>query len=706
MRFRSHVSVPLVLALSTAVGILAASSSALAAPAEAPAQASAQSRCFGKPAKSLNRPGRHRIGRHEVVVVNAPVTIVAKGDNRICTGRRGHAASIRLGKGTRSLLKLGAGDDTVRVQGSTRLTRIDAGGGDNRVYVNGKARAQTIKTGGGNDRIVARAKATSYSIKTGAGDDSVMIRPRAKAARRTIATGLGDDRVEIRAKGNTKAVLGAKRNPHGLADSDFYSGGHSNDIVTAHSGVNTIYGNNGADRIQSLGTANSQVYGGNGSDRIHSNGGDRLFGNRGNDRIEANRGESIGGVVADGGAGDDWLYGSDHNDVLTGSTGVDKYKGFGGDDLIRADDGVNTIEGGSGINTVSFAAHTPPGYRKQSGIFVDLGAGVARGSAATKLSQIQNVIGSSFDDVIRTDPRQPSEVWGGLGNDEISAHPHDTVHPGLTRRNDRQPVVSLSPDGVLTVLGSVGDDDLRLGRAGEGLYTIDSSLPLLGTGQACAVAGGHAECRATELRNILAYGGNGNDTIAVEESVPAGISTVLDGGDGDNLVRGGNTSDYIYTGRGASVLEGHGGDDVIKASDTHPTVVRGGPGHDVMRVHNPCVGHQLSGGSGKDNAVFAGSPNGVAVDFTRNSARWLSGGSCTPTRLRTDIEGAEGTRHNDLFIGSRKRSTSFLGRDGIDTFRIKNGRRDAITTGPGGRRNKITADRFDRITFGWGFAAY
>lgn len=677
-----------------------------ASESSAAARSAAAGRCFGRPAQPLNRPGTHRIGRNRAVIVNAPVRIIAKGDNRICTGPRDHPADITLGKGTRNLLKLGAGDDTVRVQGPTGVTRIDAGDGDNRIFVNSKARSHIIRTGSGDDRIIARGKAMSYSIKSGAGNDTIRIQPGAKAVSRKIETGLGDDTVIIRANGHTDALLGARSNPNGLLDNDFYSGGPANDKVEVYGGFNTIYGNNGADTISSLGTARSTVYGGNGSDRIYSNGGDRLFGNRGNDRIEANHGPSIGGVLAVGGAGDDWLYGTDQDDILIGSTGIDKFKGFGGNDLFRADDGVNTIEGGGGVNTVSFAAHTPPGYGQRSGIFVDLAAGIARGGSVTNLSGIQNVIGSSFDDIIRTDPRFPSEIWGGLGNNEITSHQHDTVHPGLRTGDPRRPSISLSPDGVLTVLGSAGDDSISLGRRTDGVYTVSSAHPLQSVAEACSVTGGLAECRAPDLLNVLVYGGAGNDAITVEDSMPADISTVLDGGNGNNVISGGPTSDYIYTGRGNSVLDGGGGDDVIKVSDTHATVARGGPGHDVIRVLNPCLGHQVSGGPGRDNVVFAGSPRGVEVNFTRNYARWINTPNCALTRLSDDLESAEGSRHNDLFVGSPKRSTAFLGRDGIDTFRIRNGRRDVVTTGPGGRRNKIIADRFDRIIYGWGFAAF
>lgn len=673
---------------------------------QARAKASAN-RCFGRQARPLRRPGTHRIKRYEAVIVLAKVTIIAKGDNRICAGPGGEA-NISLGKGLRNLVKLGDGDDFIRVEGPTRETRIDAGDGDNRIIVRSKAKSHKIVTGAGNDNVIAAAKATSYWIGTGAGDDKITIRPPAKALKRTIKTGLGQDTVMIRAKGDTRATLGAASNPHGLPDTNFYSGGHSNDYVTALSGDNYIDGNDGADVLRSVGNSRAKVLGGNGSDRIYSNGGDRLIGGRGNDRIEANLSPNIGGVFADGGAGDDWLYGSDGDDILIGAPGIDKFKGFGGNDLFRANEGLNKIEGGSGVNTVSFAAHIPPGYQKKSGVMVDLAAGIARGGTSqTHLAGVQNVIGSSFDDIIKANPNQPGEIWGGLGNDEIVAYKGDKVHPGFQRRTGPEPVVNMSPDGVLTVLGGAADDTLRIGRNAEGAYTVDSAQPLLGTGESCTMSGARAICHVPELLNILVHGGAGDDAITIDESVPADISTVLDGGAGRNVILGGNTADYIYTGHGGpSILDGRGGDDVLKTSDTSQTILRGGDGHDVLRSRYPCYGHQFIGGAGKDNAVFAGSSRGVEINFTHNYVVWQGVPGCTPTRLANDIEAGEGTRNDDLFVGSKKRGLAFLGRDGIDTFLIKNGRRDVITTGPGGRRNKVIADRFDKITYGWGLAAY
>jgi len=63
------------------------------------------------------------------------------------------------------------------------------------------------------------------------------------------------------------------------------------------------------------------------------------------------------------------------------------------------------------------------------------------------------------------------------------------------------------------------------------------------------------------------------------------------------------------------------------------------------------------------------------------------------------------TRENDVLIGADDRGITFLGRDGIDVFQARNGKYDKITVG-GGRKNKVIADRKDKILWGWGYAAF
>lgn len=71
--------------------------------------------------------------------------------------------------------------------------------------------------------------------------------------------------------------------------------------------------------------------------------------------------------------------------------------------------------------------------------------------------------------------------------------------------------------------------------------------------------------------------------------------------------------------------------------------------------------------------------------------------------MSKDLEGLEGSSNNDILIGQAhgKGKTSFLGRDGIDTFYAKNGTKDTVTTGGGGHRNKVYADKVDKVIWGW-----
>ncbi|MFM9045993.1 MAG: hypothetical protein ACKOL0_09475, partial [Solirubrobacterales bacterium] len=81
------------------------------------------------------------------------------------------------------------------------------------------------------------------------------------------------------------------------------------------------------------------------------------------------------------------------------NSGIKKIFTNGGNDLVvAASFGRATVDGGSGIDTISFATHTPPGYRKTTGVYVNLADGVSIGASRFSLSNFEDVIGSSFDD--------------------------------------------------------------------------------------------------------------------------------------------------------------------------------------------------------------------------------------------------------------------------------------------------------------------
>ena len=120
------------------------------------------------------------------------------------------------------------------------------------------------------------------------------------------------------------------------------------------------------------------------------------------------------------GYNDDWtIDGRGDNDTIYGGNGRDALKGGVGDDLIYASADDASISGGAGVDTVSF-------FYSGTGVRVELsngGLGLWPDTSPTTvrprvLANIENVIGSSFDDFLAGN-RFVNELDGGAGNDRF-----------------------------------------------------------------------------------------------------------------------------------------------------------------------------------------------------------------------------------------------------------------------------------------------
>lgn len=723
-----------------------------------PASAEA-AKCLGQKAEVIKRSGRVTLDRYQAVLLTGSrVNVSAAGDNRVCSTKGD--VKLTFGKGRRNRAALGSGNDSVTISSKAKGNFIDLGDGNNRIKVKNKAVTHSIKggsgrdsvviayeavnalvnTGGGNDKVVLAAKATRQKVSTGHGDDRITIQRPAKTNNRKLNSGLGDDVVRILAKGNTTSYLSDRKNPKGLSDTDTYSGGPSNDMVYDYFGGNgarrnLIDGNGGVDYLRSLGKARSEIHGGDGTDFLFSASsgvtGDRIFGDRGNDRLRADRNNGNGskGAYLDGGDGDDWVYGTDGDDLIVSVNGIEKVYANGGDDtIVKTGNGIGTVVGGGGYDTLSYAAHTPPGYLDYSGVFVDLGAGVARNSKGNdKISAIEHLIGSPFDDVLLAAPGSKNEVDGGLGNDEITGFKGDAVDGGLGRNecaggsqlrcngaspgvgDGKRPILDIGQEGILTVIGSSLADDIEVGYdpTDGGAYEIESSRPAVlsrDCREATTTGGGNRYlCPAAPSKvsaGTLTTGG-GDDKLTINYSVPASVSLIVNGGGGDDRFTGGKNREIIFLFENVRARAGN--DQTIMAAGGN---VRGGIGSDTVKVANPCWGGFIDTGVGNDNVVFAGAPRGVNASLATRKLKWKKGKCAKPVRVSKSVDGFEGSKYNDVLTVSPYRRTSLLGRDGNDIFRAKNGIRDAITTGGGGRGNRVFSDSKDKVTWGWGFAAF
>lgn len=626
---------------------------------------------------------------------------------------------IRANKG---VVRLGYRDvaritgDGVEVRGRAN-TIICAGSGEQTIRADkGTTR---IRSGGGDDIIYLDSATWRSTIFAGAGDD-------------TIYGSRGPDTIYASPKGGTRA-----------SDRDRVFAYGGNDRIYDFAGEgNMIYTRNGSDRVWSLGSATSSVWGGNGSDFIYSNGGgqagteDYLFGERGNDRLLADRPGGAGGAFLDPGPGDDWIRGTDKSDRILFQSGIKKIDARAGDDIVLSTSrGRSDIYGGEGRDTVSFASYTPQESDKEYGVQVNLEEGSVRGQGQLTIHDFEDVIGSAFDDRLTGKSGVANNLLASLGDDTLRGNPGDgdTADGGLgenscsgfinmTSCNDAsEPMpdsgalfAEIDESGVLLLLGGSNANDIRVdydrNRSG---YLVQSSGLIVASGL-CQKEVGNLFCpdRPENLNGMLVYSGGGDDTVVLGSGIPKTLTTTLHGGSGANVIEGGASKDTVLTSKSdsaGSVLRGGLGVDNLYIQDN--VMADGGSSHDVVHVKDPCLGGQARGNTGRDNLVFAGAEAAVWASIGLGQATWRENPCPSPLTIESTIEALEGTKYNDhLVLGQRfpeqEGPGKLLGREGIDTLDSRNGYRDTVTTGSGGNKNTVIADKQDKIIWGWGLSGY
>lgn len=203
--------------------------------------------------------------------------------------------------------------------------------------------------------------------------------------------------------------------------------------------ISVIHAGAGDDVInfstQKYNYGNIVIYGGEGDDKIWLNdGNDKVFGGEGNDEIYSGNGND----EIFGGLGDDIIYAGNDNDIIDGGSGVNELFGEEGDDIFIAGSGADKIDGGNGFDTVSYV-------NSNEAVNINLQNNEISGGDANNdnITNIENVIGSSFDDEIIGNS-QENTLNGGNGNDVLQG--------GLG--NDTYIYNSNSGTDIITEIGS------------------------------------------------------------------------------------------------------------------------------------------------------------------------------------------------------------------------------------------------------------
>lgn len=198
--------------------------------------------------------------------------------------------------------------------------------------------------------------------------------------------------------------------------------------------IETAIGGNGADKMYGNSAGNT-LLGGSGNDLIYVGSGtasDRVDGGAGIDGVSyayAGSGVNVNlGLTtaqATGGSGDDIIvniekvYGSNFNDVIKGSSVENELYGLSGNDLLYAGVGQSSdkFDGGAGVDGLSYAQST-------AAVTVNLAVTTAQntgGSGVDTIINIENLYGSSYNDVIRDNAATSNNIMGMTGYDLIYA---------------------------------------------------------------------------------------------------------------------------------------------------------------------------------------------------------------------------------------------------------------------------------------------
>ncbi|MGH2741160.1 MAG: beta strand repeat-containing protein [Thermoleophilaceae bacterium] len=608
----------------------------------------------------------------------------------------GDLVSAAGGQGTGSALTIPAS-----LQGDQGDDTLYSGWGND--TIGGGTGIDTLNFSAANAGVTVSLAVTSAQNTGGAGTDTI-------AGIRNVDGTTFDD--ALTGDGQANVLLGSDGD-------DRLTGGLGDDTLSGGSGADTAdYSSSSAavtvalDEIvqDTVGTGVDTLFGfehlagGSAADTLSGDGGpNRIRGLGGNDVINGGGGDD----ALDGGAGTDTV--SLESAVSGAAIDLENGQsvGDGSDSLISFESGIgspfndvlvgtvaaNTLDGGLGEDTVDYSSSI-------GGINLNLQTNVVTGAGGgDALSQVENAVGSIYDDVLVGNTR-PNQLRGGTGDDVLNgAQGNDSMDGG---------------EGVDTVDYAAAVNavqiDLTSGethgaRGDDALVAVENASAgagndlLRGTAQANSLDGGAGHDRIDgRAGDDDLDGGAGVDTVdfasstasvrvnlTQQRAIGAGLDSLL----GFEDVRGGSGSDLLSGDGAANRLDGGAGNDVL----------RGKGGDDA-----------LVGAGGSDTVDYSGfapvtEDRGVVVNLTRGRA---SGEGADDL---SQLESVIGSGAADRITGDRRANRlsggpgrdNLLGRSGPDRLYGNSGndrlfshdrRRDRINGGSG--RDRAAADRFDR----------
>lgn len=387
--------------------------------------------------------------------------------------------------------------------------------------------------------------------------------------------------------------------------------------------------------------------------------------------------------VIHGLGGDDVICGGSDMDQLLGGEGNDKLAGGGGDDILGGGAGADDMYGGFGDDTVHLEARHAPQ-------FVDLDDAADDGAMGDKdnvRSDIEVVVGSDDDDMIRSANAASATLVGGEGNDQlVGGIGADTL------QGDAGDDVLDGGRGDDTITGNGGNDQLGGGEGNDKLDGGEGDDSIVASAGSNSVHGGNgADTITAGSGDDTVDAGDGNDSVssaAGNDSIASGAGNdLIDTGAGNDTVKAGFGDDTVATADGDDVIDGDEGNDTVNAgsgTDTvrggdgadvllggdYPDVIFGGDGNDVIEggmgtddIHGDAGDDNLRGGDAND--TLHGDTGDDVIDGESNGDTIRGGDGNDTLEGSSGDDNLEGGSGADDIDGGDNRDTVYLGFDAL-----------------------------------------
>ncbi|MGI8526866.1 MAG: beta strand repeat-containing protein, partial [Pseudolabrys sp.] len=502
----------------------------------------------------------------------------------------------------------------------------------------GNSLANIINGGGGDDIIIGGAGADT--LIGGTGNDTVAYVDAGAAVTVNLKLLGGQLGQGLPGEDSFGDVLSGFENITGSKHDDKLTGDNNNNVIEGGAGADIMGGGLGSDTLSYqfssmavtvtlMGSNAADVHGGDAEGDTALNfenikgsgfndilGGDlnvnTLDGFSGLDTADYSNSaaaiqitlDSLGNATGIGGlaAGDhlisiENLTGGAGNDTLTGNDFVNVLMGGGGDDLLVGNGGGDTLDGGQGFDTVSYAGSGQP-------VIVTLGiagaetTGINGDAAGDKISNVENITGSAFGDILSGN-EQANVIHGGGGDDFIEGGAGSDI---LTGDGGIDTIsYAHSTDGVTINLKLAGPQAVGGDGTGDTLSGFES---ILGSDHDDNLTGsaGNNTIEGGAGADTLS-GGGGVDTLSYNRS-SASVSVTLHGSSQADTSGGDAQGDIVV---GFMNVTGSSHDDIL-TGDNNVNVIKGGAGSDT-----------ITGGLGAD-ILTGGNPNdGISDTFVYNA---------------------------------------------------------------------------------------